>query len=267
MMMKTSLCSGILHWHRGSTGAVMTRGKDMVIIRTEDNKKADKDSRQELVYPGEIMQKVCQNWADWRSVRGSGSPANEPDLCPPSNLCLLLCSMPAFSWCCRIRRTSDPATGFLAVCPSRQWGLGLLPTILKILWLFFNQKMHDTASSKCRYFSNQQECDQTFRFQLPSCCSFCFTSIPVFSWGHPFLPPRIKRCWSDGQRCIRVLLQEPGLSLRSNRCPSYGQDTSINICSKSIYALHKHFYCLYSIHPIVKWVLRCTEEIRSLKGE
>lgn len=125
MMMKTSLCSGILHWHWGSTGAVMTRGKDMVIIRTEDNKKADKDSRQELVYPGEIMQKVCQNWAEWRSVRGSGSPANEPDLCPPSNLCLLLCSMPAFSWCCRIRRTSDPATGFLAVCPSRQWGLGL----------------------------------------------------------------------------------------------------------------------------------------------
>lgn len=103
MMMKTSLCSGILHWHRGSTGAVMTRGKDMVIIRTEDNKKADKDSRQELVYPGEIMQKVCQNWADWRSVQGSSSPANEPDLCPPSNLCFS-------SWC---RRFPD-VVGYVA---------------------------------------------------------------------------------------------------------------------------------------------------------
>lgn len=52
---------------------------------TEDNEadeddKVDKDFQMGIGLSQDIMQKVCENLTDWRSVQGNGSPANEPDL-------------------------------------------------------------------------------------------------------------------------------------------------------------------------------------------
>lgn len=136
----------------------------------------------------------------------------------------------------------------------------LLAETLVLAWklalgLYLDQESHPFPA-RIRYL------DSSFLHAVP------FVS-PVGNWVFICTPVPLSGVWRGaGQMangCIRVPLREQVLSHRSNRCPSCCQDSSINICSKFIYVLHKHFYHLYSIHPILKWVLHCTEEIGNKK--